>query len=278
MLTRAVLYGPQFRRLFPDVHLAAGVDVDLTVLSHAAHLLVAPGGVLAGSSAAELLGASCAPRGAPAEVIMLPGHQRRPCAGLRVHRDELCPDDIMRIGEIALTAPVRTAFDLARWAPDVVESVVALDSMAHHCRVRVDAVAEFALHHCGARGLRQLRDAVRLSRPGAQSPMETRVRLAMVRGGLPEPELQHLVRVDGRTFYLDMAYPHLRLAIEYDGAEHRTQQRAHHDLVREALLTRAGWTILRFTARQALHHPTAIAARVRYEVARRERALRLVTV
>jgi hypothetical protein len=36
----------------------------------------------------------------------------------------------------------------------------------------------------------------------------------------------------------DLAYPHVRLAIEYDGAEHRTQRRARRDLIREAALRR----------------------------------------
>ena len=48
--------------------------------------------------------------------------------------------------------------------------------------------------------------------------METRIRIAIVDGGLPCPELQHPV---GR-YRLDLAYPHAKLGIEFDGAHHRT--------------------------------------------------------
>jgi hypothetical protein len=66
-LTRGVLYGPGFRRLYPDIHITASSQLDLETWSRAAYELVAPCGVLAGYSAAELHGASCAAEGAPAE-------------------------------------------------------------------------------------------------------------------------------------------------------------------------------------------------------------------
>jgi hypothetical protein len=84
-LTRGRLRGPGFRRLFEDVYVAADVPVDLALRSHAAHLLVAGRGVLAGYSAAEILGASCGPDDAPAEVALPAGSPLRQ-PGLRVHR------------------------------------------------------------------------------------------------------------------------------------------------------------------------------------------------
>lgn len=63
-LTRGVLHGPGYRRLYPDIHIDAEADLDLVTWSRAAHELVAPCGVLAGYSAAELHGASCGPRAA----------------------------------------------------------------------------------------------------------------------------------------------------------------------------------------------------------------------
>jgi very-short-patch-repair endonuclease len=43
-----------------------------------------------------------------------------------------------------------------------------------------------------------------------------------------------------------MAYPELRLGIEYDGREHLDQQRALRDLDRQAYFTARAWRILRF--------------------------------
>jgi very-short-patch-repair endonuclease len=51
--------------------------------------------------------------------------------------------------------------------------------------------------------------------------METRIRLVIVFAGLPVPVLQHPVG----PYLLDMAYPAIRLAVEYDGQTHRTQER-----------------------------------------------------
>src|SRR3954471_21169187 len=86
-VTRGALYGPGYRRLYPDVHVAAAAPLDLLTWSRAAHELVAPCGVLAGHSAAELHGASCAPEGAPAELLLLDGYRRRPGPMLVVHLD-----------------------------------------------------------------------------------------------------------------------------------------------------------------------------------------------
>ena len=45
--------------------------------------------------------------------------------------------------------------------------------------------------------------------------MESRIRVALHLGGLPAPVVQHPVVARGSRFYLDLAYPHARLAIEY---------------------------------------------------------------
>jgi very-short-patch-repair endonuclease len=73
----------------------------------------------------------------------------------------------------------------------------------------------------------------------------------------------------GVRYYLDLAYPDVLLAIEYDGEDHRRQERARRDLLREAALTSAGWKILRFDADVVLFRPERIVAEVRAELASR---------
>ena len=87
--------------------------------------------------------------------------------------------------------------------------------------------------------------------------------MALHLGGLPAPAVQHPVIARGARYYLDLAYPEVRLAIEYDGAEHRTQRRARRDLVREAALTAAGWHIIRFDADVVLFRPDRLVDAVR---------------
>jgi Protein of unknown function (DUF559) len=281
LLTRAALYGPGFRRLYPDVYVSVSTSIDFTVQSLAAHELVAPCGILAGYSAAELLGAPCAPPRAPAEVILLDGYRRRPCDGLAVHRDAVATADIAvverpdpsrprrpaRPGEhvehpIWVTTPECTAAHLARWAPSLTEAVVAVDALCH--RYGLDP-ATVVCARPGARMATRLPRAIELAEPLAESPMETRIRLAIVLAGLPLPVSQCPAGIPGRSFRLDLAYPELKLAFEYNGEEHLTPERAAADLVREQLLVAAGWTIIRFRALTVLHHPAQIAAQVAFE-------------
>ena len=68
-VTRGLLRSSRFTRVFPDVYVPAGVEIDHRVRSLAALVLVGERGVLAGDSAATVLGAPCAPWSTPAEVL-----------------------------------------------------------------------------------------------------------------------------------------------------------------------------------------------------------------
>lgn len=85
--------------------------------------------------------------------------------------------------------------------------------------------------------------------PG-DSDLETRVLRLLVARGFPPPAQQHRVRIGGRTFRIDLAYPVLRLAIELDGWEfHSSRSAFDDDLARDNLLVAQGWTVVRFTSR-----------------------------
>lgn len=144
----------RFQRLFPDVYVLASSTPDLAVRSLAAHVLVEGCGVLAGYSAAELLGASCGPDYAPAEVSV-PGSERRSRPGLLVHRFRPHAGEIEERNGIRMTTPLRTAYDLARRL-DFGEAVVAVDALAHR-RFAPAAVLELAAGHRGDRGVKRLR-------------------------------------------------------------------------------------------------------------------------
>lgn len=257
LVTPKQLRGPLFRRLFQDVYVPADLGVDLALRSRAAYLLVEGRGVLGGYSAAELFGASCGPANAPVEVVV-PGGRQNTQPGLLVRRGRLLPGEVIGVAGIMVTSPLRTAYDLARRG-SLTEAVVAVDALSHACGFAPQDVVAFGRRHLGARGSARLPEVVRLSNPLSDSPMETRIRLAIVLGGLPEPVLQHPIG----PYLLDMAYPRVRLAVEYDGRDHLTQERAARDLARQAYLSRAGWEILRFRATVVLNNPRTIAATVR---------------
>ena len=59
----------------------------------------------------------------------------------------------------------------------------------------------------------------------------------------------HRVVIRGRVFYIDVAFPELRLAIEIDGwSFHRTREDLERDAARHNWLQYANWRVLRFTS------------------------------
>ncbi|HYH28840.1 MAG TPA: hypothetical protein VD903_00520, partial [Pseudonocardia sp.] len=226
LVTPKVLRGPRFRRLFTGIYVRSDVEVTPEVRARAAHLLLDGHGALGGFSAAELLGASCGPLDAPAEIVVPRGHVT-PRPGLLVRLDELAPDEITEAGGCEVTSALRTAYDLARRLP-LVEAVVALDALAFAQKFEPAGVLLLARRHVGSRGSARLPEIVPLATRLAESPMETRIRMALHFAGLRPPVLQHPVG----PYLLDMAYPELMVAVEYDGRDHLTPERALRDLER----------------------------------------------
>ncbi len=259
LLSRRQLYGPRFRRVFPDVYVLADTRLDLTMRSRAAYRYVADrGGVLAGYSAAQLLGAGCALRWVPAEVLVARDIRRRP--DLLVRRGSAAAADVREVAGCRVTSPVRTAWDLARRQP-LVEAVVAVDALARAGRF---APEELLTYRRGARGCRLLDRAVVLADPRAESVMESQLRLNLVLAGLPAPEVQYRV-IDDYGFViarLDLAYPAAKLAIEYDGGQHFTDFRSRQDRRRDLDLADLGWHTMRFTRYDVEGNPPQTPHRV----------------
>ncbi|HAM28170.1 MAG TPA: hypothetical protein DCP11_16150 [Microbacteriaceae bacterium] len=122
------------------------------------------------------------------------------------------------------------------------------------------------------RGVRAMRRALEDVRAGTDSPMETRVRLLLVAGGLPEPVIHFAVR-DADGFFVatpDLAYVKERIAIEYEGEFHQTDRRVYaEDIARREALGRAGWLVI-LVISDHLSRPQFVVRRV--ATALRERA------
>lgn len=98
-------------------------------------------------------------------------------------------------------------------------------------------------------GVRKLRQAIELVRARTDSPMESRLRLAIVRAGLPEPLVNYVIAGPARAYHLDLAYPHCRLAVEYDGDHHRTDRAQYRlDIDRLWQIEAQGWRVIRINA------------------------------
>lgn len=261
--TRRQLRGPRFRRVFPDTYVRRDDELTLALRSRAAYHHADGHGVLSGFSAAELLDASCGPRDAPAEITAHGGGRRRH-PGLVVHRDRLAPGEIQRLGELRVTTPLRTAWDLARRG-DLVEAVVAVDTLTRVGRCTPDLLLNFARHYPRARGADALPDVLALADRRSGSPMETRLRLLLVRAGLPRPRVQWVVQdeVARRAVWLDLAYPEHMIGIEYEGEVHTEPDQVLLDIRRSTRLVDQGWRLYRYTKREIHREPERIVAEVR---------------
>jgi very-short-patch-repair endonuclease len=105
-----------------------------------------------------------------------------------------------------------------------------------------------------ARGRRPKRIEAVLTRrlPGYEpgdSALEMRFVRALLAAGLTELVQQYRVRIGGRRYRIDLAYPDEKLAIELDGWDtHRMRSAFDEDRARANDLVVAGWHVLRFTS------------------------------
>jgi hypothetical protein len=259
LVTRGQLRGARFAQVYRDVYVPAVLPQTLALRSRCAQLLLPPDGALCGHSAAELLNARCSPPNAAAEMIAPRGEvgKRR---GLIVRQQTLTPQEVQLVDGCRVTTAFRTAWDLGRRLR-LTDAVVAVDALARVGRFRPESLLDGPP---GARGCRQLRRAVELADPLAESAMETRLRLVLVLGGLPPPVCQYRVR-DGSGHVLarvDMAYPRARLALEYDGRHHFDDLNSRRDRHRDLLLDELGWHTMRFTEDDVLVTPADTLRRV----------------
>lgn len=169
-------------------------------------------------------------------------------AGIVGHRVSLDEGRIVGLRGLPVPAPVEVLLELAGMLghDDLVRAGDALVRRTDPLSSLEELRAAIAQGH-GRPGLRTLRTAAEWVRPRADSPMETTLRLALVRAGLPEPNINHVIDIgDGRSAHLDLAYPSHRLAIEYDGDHHRTDDRQYHlDGDRLWRIEKRGWRIVR---------------------------------
>jgi hypothetical protein len=107
---------------------------------------------------------------------------------------------------------------------------------------------------------------------GAESPQETRLRLLIVRSGLPRPVTQIPVCNDyGRVVRrIDMGWPEQMVGVEYDGEQHFVNPEDYAaDIERLEFLAARGWLIVRVSATQLRSRQPEIIERIRTALAQR---------
>lgn len=109
------------------------------------------------------------------------------------------------------------------------------------------------------------RAALERIRTGSEAPTETSLRLLIIDAGFPEPDLNvDIQAADGRFIgRADMAWPSLRIALEYDGDHHRTDRDSfRRDRSRGNDFTSEDWVVIRATSLD-LTRPAAVVEHLR---------------
>lgn len=184
------------------------------------------------------------------------------------------PGETVEYDGVRLTSPARTWLDLAPLL--AIDELVAVGDFlvcAHgpdFPRPRVplcsiDDLREAVSRHRGMRGLKTARAALELVRVGCDSAPETRMRLALVEAGLPEPELNHvLVGHEGQpVLWPDAAYPQWRIALQYDGRHHAGEEQYLRDIERQDITALCGWLEVRIGKHHLEGERPAVVRKVR---------------
>lgn len=237
-ITRSELAGPMFRRIFTSVYVGSRVPPH-PLERVAAALLIHPATAFAShTSAARVYGVPL-PDGLVDEHVSVARPQdRRPREGLRPHLARPGVRVIRRHG-LRVSAPEQVFVELAGTL-NLVDLVVVGDYLAYKKWVTPEQLIACA----DASGHPLARRAARLVRREVESPMESRLRMLIVLAGLPEPEVNFkILRPDGSIRYrFDLSWPDLRLAVEYDGRQHRADNKQwDHDLERDEWLDDVKW-------------------------------------
>jgi hypothetical protein len=266
LLTSKQLRSSPWRRLRQDVYVDARVPVTHRLMISAVGLVLPEGAGFGGLSAAVLWEvADVAGLEDPVEVLLPPGCRWNAGEGVRCRRAS--GRALVRRGRWLCSSRMDTAVDIARFASGD-EAVVLLDHLVREGLIELAALRADLADREPCRGLARARRAAHLADGLAGSQQETRLRLLLLRGGLPPPVAQYVVRDDGGfAGRVDFAYPDLRLAIEYDGLYHAGTRTFFADRRRLDRLTAAGWTVIHVTA-EDMRNPERLLARIRAARAR----------
>ena len=170
-------------------------------------------------------------------------------------------------GELSLTAAV-VALDALITTADNYPGLVSVRPLAalDDVRSRMDEWGRFC--GCGT-----IRAALEHVRERVESPKETETRLLITASGFAEPVVQHEVRDGARLVArVDLAYPEMRIAIEYEGDGHRTDKNQwRRDIRRQRDLEDRGWIVIRLTEHDLVDGGATFLDRLRGAIAARTR-------
>lgn len=236
---RGALRGRSVRRELRGVYVPAWADHSLLTRVVAAQRVLPQDTRPDGVTTLHLLGVSVGEE-EPVRFVTAHPHQVRR-RGVRVRRSS--------VAVVTGAHRPEAAFVTAARELGLVELVAAGDWLV---RLELTTPEELVRAADAARGpaTTRARRAAALVRRRVDSVQETRLRLALVLAGLPEPEVNPTVRAKGRHVgRVDLLLRRWRIVVEYEGDQHRLDRRQwNRDVWRQERLVEDDHTLVRVTA------------------------------
>lgn len=228
-----------------------GLDLGTVLGRCEAYLpLLRDGDAFSHVTAAELWCAPLPHAGRAGIHVSAPSPRRAPeSQGVVGHQMRMSAGDLRQLGSVPITSPALTWASLASTLR--LEDLVAVGDFlvtppfrAARALCSLDELHAETERRSSQRGHRIRVQGVRLVRVGSLSRPETHLRLLLVAARLPEPQIN--LAADG--LLLDLAWPDLRVCVEYEGDHHRDPGQFRRDIRRIERLVDAGWIVIRVTA------------------------------
>lgn len=238
----------RWRPVLRGIYADSSLPYDHRTKIKAATLLMPRTAAVTGRSAAHLLGACEASGSDPVDVLIPADQSFGPVRGLHIRKDSIPGQPVRGPFGFPTTPPAVTAWELAQAMP-LLDAVPVIDALMHYGHLAPAQLEDLSTRRAGRRGAARADACFRMADPLAESPAESLVRVRLARAGLPPLVSQFTVRAQGRfVARVDLAWPQLRIAIEYDGAWHDSRGQFGKDRRRLNALVAAGWTVYHVTA------------------------------
>ena len=194
--------------------------------------------------------------------VIVPRAAGRGIDGILAHRQRLDESDVWIRGNIRVTSPARTIFDLAvGMAPRAYRRTVrqALAEGTVGARQLTDVVARNPRH----RGAATLRALLADGYVPTRSDLEDLALDLITDAGIRRPEINPRLQLGDRRIHPDMLWRDELLAIELDGRRwHHDPLTLQDDADKQAILEAHGHRVLRLSWGQIVHQPRRTIRRI----------------
>lgn len=201
--------------------------------------------------------------------VTVPVEAGRKLDGIRCRRCRYpLEEEITSRHGVYCTTVARTLVDLAGiWGTSSLRRAVGRAAFLK--RLDVDAL-DLAIHNAKRRRGMRILSAIAGdwrtsddSLPDVRSDLEALVFPQLVRMGLPRPETNVRMLLEGEVLEVDFLWAEQRLVVETDGGgTHETPVAFQHDRHRDQLLVAAGYRVMRITWKQMHGDPEGVVARI----------------